>query len=171
VFKQSVKGLGNGYREALAKTTADVIVTFSPDGNSIPEKIPHLIEEMKKGSDMVIVSRYLGGARSADDDYLTSWGNPLFTRLINFCFDGKYSNSLVIFRAYKREILNRLKIDAVHMTYEAQISIRAAKAKLKIKEIPGDEPKRIGGVRKMNPFVTGWAILKEIWINLLYERF
>ena len=169
VFVQKGKGLGNAYREALAKTTADIIITFSPDGNSVPERIPELIEEMKKGYDMVIVSRYLSGAKSLDDDYLTSWGNPLFTGLINFCFGGKYTDSLVIFRAYKRELLEKLKIDALHLTYEAQISIRAAKGKLRIGEIPGDEPKRIGGVRKMRPFHTGLAILKEIWTNLFYE--
>lgn len=167
VLIQEQKGLGHGYRQALKATTGDVIITFSPDGNSIPELIPALIEEMKKGYDMVIASRYLGGAKSDDDDYLTSWGNPLFTFMINFCFGGKYTDSLVIFRAYKRDLLTRCKIDAVHMTYEAQISIRAAKYKLKIGEIPGDEPKRVGGERKMSPFGTGLAILAEIGRNLV----
>lgn len=163
---QDRPGLGNAYRQALAATTGDIIITFSPDGNSLPERIPPLIDEMRKGYDMVIVSRYLGGAKSLDDDVLTSWGNPMFTGLINFCFGGKYTDSLVIFRAYTRALLTDLKIDAVHLTYEAQISIRAAKAKLRISEIPGDEPARIGGVRKMSPFRTGSAIILEILRNL-----
>jgi glycosyltransferase involved in cell wall biosynthesis len=167
VIVQKQRGLGNAYRQALAETTGDVIITFSPDGNSVAAKIPELIEEMKKGYDMVIVSRYLGNAKSDDDDYLTSWGNPLFTGLINLCFGGKYSDSLVIFRAYKRSIIKTLPIDADHLNYEAQISIRAAKYKLKVGEISGDEPKRIGGERKMNPFTTGLSILKEIGKNLI----
>lgn len=167
VIIQEQRGLGNAYRQAHAATTGDVIITFSPDGNSRADRIPALIAEMKKGFDMVIVSRYLDGAKSDDDDALTSFGNPLFTFLINRCFKGKYTDSLVIFRAYKREILTNLPIDADHMTYEAQISIRAAKAGLRIGEIPGDEPKRIGGVRKMSPFGTGFEILKEIGRNLI----
>ena len=167
VIRQEQRGLGNAYRQAQSLTTGDVILTFSPDGNSQSDRIPALIEEMRKGYDMVIVSRYLDGAKSDDDDALTSWGNPLFTFIINTCFGGKYTDSLVIFRAYKRNLLQRLNINALHLTYEAQISIRAAKSGLNIGEIPGDEPKRIGGVRKMSPFGTGFEILKEIGWNLI----
>jgi glycosyltransferase involved in cell wall biosynthesis len=167
VFRQSKPKLGNAYREALSKTKGEVIITFSPDGNSVPGKIPELIAEMKKGYDLVIVSRYLGGQKSDDDDMLTSWGNPLFTFFINRLFGGKYTDSLVIFRAYRRELLERLQIDAEHLTYEAQISIRAAKYKAKVGEIPGPEPKRIGGERKMHPFYTGLDILREIGRNLV----
>ncbi len=166
VTLQSQPGLGAAYRQAQAQTTGDVIVTFSPDGNSLPGRIPVLIDKMREGYDMVIVSRYLDGAKSQDDDFLTSLGNPLFTFLINRCFGGHYTDALVIFRAYKRELLARLDIDAAHLTYEAQLSIRAAKQRLKVAEVPGDEPKRIGGVRKMSPFATGWDILKEVGRNL-----
>lgn len=162
VIIQEQKGLGYAYRQAQAATTGDVIITFSPDGNSLPERIPDLIEAMKKGYDMVIVSRYLAGAKSEDDDRLTSVGNKMFTFLINKLFGGSYTDALVIFRAYKRDLLSRLRIDAKHLTYEAQISIRAAKYKLSVAEIPGDEPKRIGGQRKMRPFYTGADILREI---------
>ena len=164
---QAKRGLGNAYRQAHAATTSDILITFSPDGNSLAERIPVLIGEMAKGYDMVIVSRYLGLAKSSDDDFLTSLGNPLFTFMINVLFGGHYTDSLVIFRAYRRDLLARLDIDANHLTYEAQISIRAAKAGLKVGEIPGDEPKRIGGERKMSPFGTGLAILNEIRKNLV----
>ena len=33
---------------------------------------------------------------------------------------------------------------------------------MKVAEIPGDEPKRIGGVRKMHPLLNGSAILFQI---------
>lgn len=166
VTRQVHRGLGAAYRQAQAMTTGDVLITFSPDGNSLPDRIPALVEKMRSGYDMVIVSRYLDGARSLDDDALTSLGNPLFTRLINRCFGGHYTDSLVIFRAYKRDILERLRIDAPHLTYEAQLSIRAAKQRLNVAEIPGDEPKRVGGRRKMNPFATGLHILREVGRNL-----
>jgi len=169
VQKQEQPGIGNAYRQAHKLTTGDVIITFSPDGNSDVTRIPALIDEMKKGHDMVIVSRYLDWAKSEDDDYLTSVGNAIFTFIINKLFGGSYTDTLVIFRAYKRELLDRLEIDAGHLTYDAQISIRAAKLKAKIGEIPGNEPKRIGGERKMNPFGTGVDIIKEIIRNLFWK--
>jgi hypothetical protein len=60
----------------------DVVITFSPDGNSIAELIPELVNKMKEGYDMVIVSRYLNEAKSEDDDIITAFGNWLFTKTV-----------------------------------------------------------------------------------------
>ena len=76
----------------------------------------------------------------------------------------------MIFRAYRRDLIDRLGIDAPHMTYEAQISIRSARFGMKVAEIAGDEPRRIGGERKMHPFRTGWTILREMGRELLRPR-
>ena len=47
----------------------------------IPEKLPNLIDKIKEGYDLVCVSRYKDGAKSFDDNILTSFGNKLFTNL------------------------------------------------------------------------------------------
>ena len=62
VFVQKRLGFRHAYNEVLPYVTGDIIITFSPDGNSISELIPPLIEKMKEGYDMVIASRYLGNA-------------------------------------------------------------------------------------------------------------
>ena len=49
VIVQDVPGIGNAYRQAYRHTTGDVVVTFSPDGNSIPELIPALVRKMSEG--------------------------------------------------------------------------------------------------------------------------
>ena len=36
-------GFRRGYIEVWPMTEGDVVVTFSPDGNSLPEKIPELL--------------------------------------------------------------------------------------------------------------------------------
>ena len=95
---QKSKGLRNAYIDVIDEVNSDVVITFSPDGNSIPELIPVLIEEMRKGYDMVIVSRYAKGAKSYDDGLITSIGNRLFTFLINLFYDSNYTDSLVMFR-------------------------------------------------------------------------
>ena len=170
IMIQKTKGIGNGYREALPLIKGDVIITFSPDGNSVPEKIPEVVEKMREGYDLLIVSRYLPGAKSYDDDFFTRMGNKIFTKTINLLFGGKYTDSLVIFRAYKKNLIEDLRIDAEHMTFEQQISIRAAQKKLKIGEIPGDEPPRIGGERKMKVFKTGSTLLLEILKNFFNPK-
>ena len=105
IFTQTEKGPSAAYREAMEKLTGDVIIDFSPDNNSIPEKIPELIDKMKSDNyDMVIVSRYLKGAKSEDDTFLSAIGNWFFTKSINLFHGGNYTDSLVMFRAYKKNL-------------------------------------------------------------------
>lgn len=170
IMVQKTKGIGNGYREALPLIKGDIIITFSPDGNSVPEVIPQLVNKIKEGYDLVIASRYFQGAKSEDDDIFTKTGNKIFTSTINLLFRGKYTDTLVIFRAYKKKLIEELKIDAPHLTFEEQLSIRAAQKKLKIAEIPGDEPKRIGGERKIKVLHTGYTLFLEIFKNFLFPK-
>ena len=88
IVQQKPGGLRYGYYDALPHIKGDVVITFSPDGNSLADKIPALVEKMKEGYDMVIVSRYLDGARSEDDDFLTAFGNWFFTRPSTCCTAG-----------------------------------------------------------------------------------
>lgn len=171
VLEQKTKGLVNAYREAMEIATGDVIVTFTPDGNSIPELIPQLVKKMSEGFDMVIVSRYADGAKSYDDDIVTRFGNWMFTKMINILFGGHYTDTLVGFRAWKKDLfkLARTNRFADVGGFEPLSSVKCAKLKLKVSEIPGDEPARIGGVRKMRPLVNGSAILLLI-IKELFTR-
>lgn len=47
------------------------------------------------------------------------------------------------------------------------LSVRAAKADLNVSEIPGDEPERIAGERKLKVFAWGAAyflqFIRELW--------
>lgn len=169
IFTQTEKGAGAAFREAMVRVTGDVAIMFSPDGNSIPQKIPDLAEEIKNGYDIVISSRYYKGARSYDDDIITAFGNRFFTWLINFLFRANITDSLVMYRAYRKKAIDTLRIDGKTSSWGTQILLRAVKKGLKIKEISGDEPKRVGGVRKMHPLRNGYCelmtIIKEYFIR------
>lgn len=180
VYVQREKGLRAAYFESFEHVRGDLVISFSPDGNSVPEKIPELVSKLKEGYDMVIVSRYLNGAHSDDDDLVTGFGNWMFTNLINFFFGAYYTDALVMFRGFRREIVDSLglrtpvffmewaeKVLGTLSGWENQMSMRCAKARLKVTEIPGDEPRRIGGHRKMRPWRSG-AVLS---VQILYEFF
>lgn len=177
VIRQKSKGIVGAYWEALEIAQGDVILTFSPDGNSIPEKIPELVDKMKEGYDMVIVSRYREGAKSYDDDLVTAFGNWFFTKLINRLFGGRYTDSLVMFRAWKRSLIETFEMaDTSRAGFETKLAIDCARKKLRVTEIPGDEPKRIGrSARKMRPLANGvdvlTLILQEFLSPVLRARF
>ena len=180
IVVQKKPGVRQAYMDALPHITGDVILTFSPDGNSIPELIPECINKIKEGYDMVIVSRYAKGAKSYDDSIITGFGNWLFTNSINLFHGGHYTDAMVIYRAYRKDLISELDLDKdssyefeeklfrTNISWEPLLSIRAAKRKLKIAEIPGDEPAREGGVAKLQILRWGAAymfeILREIFI-------
>jgi glycosyltransferase involved in cell wall biosynthesis len=186
VHRQVRRGLRLAYIEAYEKVKSDFMVTFSPDGNSIPELLPNLVHELKQGYDMVVVSRYLGKARSEDDTTLTWFGNFLFTRIINLLFGGRYTDSLVIFRGYRRSVpettgVTRVRADrwerviGRYVAWEPQLSARCARLGLRCGEIPGDEPRRIAEVRgniflppsRINHFKSAFACLYMFFEDFL----
>ena len=166
VIPQRAPGTMAAWWEGFEAATGDVIIPFSPDNNSLPEVIPALVAKMREGYDMVIASRYKDGATSEDDDAMTAFGNCLFTRLINLLFGARYTDTLVMYRAFRTELLTSLGFDRNRdPLFEILLSIRCAKRKLRVTEIPGDEPKRLGGgLSRAHPGF--WARLRAGWVML-----
>lgn len=179
VYVQKQRGFRHAYCEVMPLVEGDVIITFSPDGNSVPELIPDLVAKMREGYDMVIASRYLGPAKSEDDDVVTAFGNWMFTTMVNVLHGGHYTDAMVIYRAYKKRLVDDLelmdesaysspeKLFHTKISWEPLLSVRAAKRRLKVTEIPGDEPARIGGERKLQVLRWGAAFA----FQFLREKF
>jgi glycosyltransferase involved in cell wall biosynthesis len=172
---QRRRGIRYAYLEALPMIEGDVIVSLSPDGNCNPAVIPALIAKLRQGYDLVIGSRYLDGARSEDDDLVTAFGNWLFTRTVNFLYGSRYSDVMVIYRAFTRSLIYELGLDRESsytlpewlfrtiISWEPLMSIRAAKLRKRIGEVSAGEPPRIGGHRKLQLFRWGAAYYFQIW--------
>ncbi|MGE0527802.1 MAG: glycosyltransferase family 2 protein [Bdellovibrionales bacterium] len=179
VYVQKKKGIRFGYIEALPLIRGEIVVSFSPDGNCPTYLLPLLIDKVKAGKDLVIGSRYLGDAVSEDDDFVTAFGNWLFTRTVNLLHGGRYTDAMTIYRAFRREVIYQLdlhldesytlpeRLFRTTISWEPLMSVRAAKAKLAIGEIPAPEPPRIGGVRKLQILRWGAAYYFQFWQELL----
>jgi len=185
VHVQTEKGFRQGYYEVWPMVVGDVVITFSPDGNSIPEKIPDLVAKMKDGYDMVIASRYKDDAESEDDDIVTGFGNWLFTRTVNLLFCGTYTDVMVIYRAFRKDMISRLELDRDGdfnifeklffcgyrgTSWEPLLSVLALKYGYKIAEIPASEPPRIGGERKLRVLNWGGAYYSQFWVQFLTPK-
>lgn len=175
VYCQRRPGIRFAYLEALPLVEGEQIISFSPDGNCDPAIIPALVKKMSEGYDLVIGSRYGGGARSEDDDLVTGFGNWLFTRTINLLFRTHYSDAMVIYRAFTRALIHDLALDQERsytlpeklfrtvISWEPLMSVRAAKHGKRIGEVPAGEPPRIGGKRKLQIVRWGAAYYFQIW--------
>jgi glycosyltransferase involved in cell wall biosynthesis len=181
IHVQSKPGIRQAYGEILHLIEGEIIITFMPDGNSIPELIPALVEKMDEGYDMVIASRYLPPAKSDDDDAVTAFGNWLFTKTINTLHGGSYTDAMGGYRAYRTQLIYDLELDQdrwyttperlfrTRVSWEPLLSVRAARSKLRVAEIPGDEPARIGGERKLQVWKWGAAYYFQFWRDVFFH--
>ena len=167
VITQSRRGRGVAFREAVEKHASDSYVFFSPDGNEDPDDIPKLFAALDEGHDMVIASRMMKGAFNEEDIHWfrpRKWVNNAFTLIANLLWNrGPYvTDTINGFRAVRRDAFLSLECDADGFVIEYQMSIRAMKKGLKIKELPTYEGQRLGGVSTAESLPTGLVFIKQL---------
>lgn len=189
VYVQKERGLRSAYREAWPLIRGEVVIYFSPDGNSLPEVIPKLLAKMEEGFELAIGSRYLNGAKSEDDDAVTLFGNWLFRTLSNNLLNPRgaprITDPLVMLRAHRIDLPHRLGLDraaefeSLERLFRTPVdwiplmSMRSLHAGIRWTEIPADEPARIGGVRKLKVIQWGGVYLLQLlreWWKLQTKR-
>jgi glycosyltransferase involved in cell wall biosynthesis len=173
------RGLTPAWNTGFARSTGDIFILFTPDGNCIPELIPTLIAKVEEGHDMVCASRYLPPAISHDDGFITALGNRIFTTAIRILFGSKFTDTLGGFRAYRRDAILAMNLHRQHEeswlrrryqlinTWEIGSAIRAAKLGLRTMDVAGDEPSRMGGKSKLSVVRNGTAGVVQILHELV----
>ena len=178
VYVQKERGFRAAYQEAWPLIRGDVVIYFTPDGNTVPEEVPRLLAKIGEGYDLVIGSRYLGGAKSLDDDVITGFGNWMFRTLTNLLLRPRGSvrmtDPMIMFRAHRRDLPRQLGLDRpepfngleaffkTRVDWIPLMSMRAIKWGVRWIELPADEPARIGGVRKLKILRWGSVYLLQL---------
>ena len=160
VVIQKEKGLGPAVMEAMQIIKTDCVIEFSLDGNCLVDQLEELVNSLRSGYDLVVVSRYLPPAVSYDDTFTTAFGNKMFTFLIGLLGNHNPTDTLTIYRGFDTKIAKypEFKKFLYGPVFEPLISAVAINRNLTIKEIPGDEPARIGGKSKMSVIYNGLCI-------------
>ena len=150
VERQRRPGLGPGVFDAILDMKTTHVIEFSPDGNSLAERLPDLVAKLHEGYDLVIVSRYLPPARSDDDTVLTRIGNALFSRLFRLLGDFPMTDVLVMYRGFRCDIVRSPDFERYLLgpVLEPLVTGICAVDGMPMAEIPGVEPKRVGGDSK-----------------------
>ncbi|OGT60184.1 MAG: hypothetical protein A3F14_02120 [Gammaproteobacteria bacterium RIFCSPHIGHO2_12_FULL_43_28] len=173
IMSQLRKGLAAGVMDAVATLNTDCVIEFSLDGNCMVEQLPELVEKLRAGYDVVVISRYLPPAKSYDDSFVTAFGNFMFTKCIRWLGKLPITDSLTIYRGFDVKIAKYPEFARCleGPVFEPLVSAVAAVRNLTVYEIPGDEPKRIGGISKMSVLYNGWCIVKMICRMYLFKWF
>lgn len=157
-------GLAEAFKTEVEKSLdlgADVIVHIDADTQYKAEEIPKLIKEIENGYGLVLGSRFKGTIESMP--LMKRIGNIAFSKVISNITGMEISDAQTGFRAFTREVAEKVSITSNH-TYTQEQIIRAVKGKFGIKEVPVYFAKRKDKSRLIsNPF--DYAI--KAWINII----
>ena len=173
IVEQPSRGRGEAFLIAYEAASTDAMIFFSPDGNEDPADIPTFVEYLTQGYDLVIASRMMKGAVNEEDVDVfrwRKWANQTFTLAANGVWNrsSEYvSDTINGYRGITKKAFAQLWPDSDGYTIEYQTSIRAMKARLRIKEFPTNEGERIGGQSYARSLPTGLRMLRTFGRELL----
>lgn len=167
VTHEKNRGYGSALISAVdyaLRTDSDVLVTMDCDGQHEPARIPVLLEAIDD-ADIVSGSRYLRDFRQttlptpADRRYI----NETITREINDLFGLNLTDAFCGFKAYRVEMLAKLRITETGWGMPLQVWVQAAQLGLRVKEV---------GVPRLylDPNRTFGGVLNDANERLAYYR-
>lgn len=148
VLKHPVnRGLGAGLETGFRVAKGDVIVTMDADGTHDPGLIPELVDAVLGGADVAVASRYVPGGGM---DGVSAWrrvasivGNRVLKKLMGWPVRDGTSG----FRAYRREVVDKLV--GLPDGFQVQGDIIRRLAGARFTEVPLRLTTRRGGKSKL----------------------
>lgn len=164
VVHEPLRGYGSAYLAGFAAARGEYIVMADADLTYDFNEIPRFLAELEGGGDMVIGDRMSNihpGAMPWHHRYI---GNPLLSNFLNLLFHTGVSDAHCGMRAFRREHLELLDLRTTGMEFASEMVVRAAKAKLDIRQLPIEYHPR-GGESKLSSFRDGWRHLRFLILH------
>jgi glycosyltransferase involved in cell wall biosynthesis len=162
VIPQSGPGKGSALRTGFRHATGDIIVTIDADGSMSPQEIPHYVHFLANGYDFVKGSRFVGGGGSLDLTRTRSLGNQALMRLVSRLYGYRLTDLCYGFCAFRRCFLDHLDLRSTGFEIEAEMTVRALLAGLRIAEVPSLELPRRSGRSHLNALRDGRRVLRTV---------
>ena len=160
VVHQPRLGYGNAYMKGFSVASGRIIVMGDSDDSYDFTAIPEVVKPLEGGVDYVLGSRFAGhirqGAMTWSHRYI---GNPVLTTILNILFKLSVSDAHSGFRAFTREALGKLALQCEGMEFASEIVVKAARADLRVAEVPITYHRRIGE-SKLKSFRDAWRHLR-----------
>lgn len=162
VVPQQGVGKGSALRTGFFAATGDLIVMMDADGSMAPQEIRHYIHFLRNGYDFVKGSRFIGGGGSLDITPFRKLGNRFLLAVFNSLYDSDLTDLCYGFCAFHRRYLELLELSATGFEIEAEMTVRAMQAGLRVAEVPSLEMPRRYGKSNLRAVRDGTRVLRTV---------
>lgn len=164
VVHQPIRGYGAAYLAGIAAARGKYIVIGDSDDTYDFSELDKFVQPLREDYDLVMGSRFKGDIRSGAMPWLHRYiGNPVLTRILNVLFKVGVSDAHCGMRAFTSDAYEKMGLQTTGMEFASEMVIKAAKAGLKITEVPITYYPR-EGESKLNSFRDGWRHLRFMLI-------
>jgi len=156
------RGYGSAYLAGLDAACGEYIVMVDADLTYDFEEIPHFVDELEHGAQLVVGNR-MENIRPGAMSLLSRLGNPLLSGFLNVLHRTNVRDVHCGMRALRRDVLPVLNLRTVGMEFASEMVIRATRERLDVRELPIELHPRVGR-SKLEPFRDGWRHLRVILV-------
>ena len=153
-----------GMKYAL-ENNYDIAIQFDGDGQHEARFLKNIVEEIQKGSDIVIGSRFINEKKPITPRMM---GSRLITRIINITTGKKITDPTSGMRAFNKKCMEELVVN-MNLPPEPDTLVYMIKKGFKVKEIQVEINERIFG----HSYLTMWKSLKymiNVFVSIIFIR-
>lgn len=176
IVAEPQRGYGRACMAGVRSLSAqsDVVVFLDGDGSDCPEFLSKLVDPVMAGThDFVIGSRTRGKREPGSMNFQQIFSGRIAGLITRFLYGVRYTD-MCPFRAIRRDALERLSMKEKTYGWNLEMQMRAARAGLRILEVPVNHRCRTGGRSKVSgtvrgTFVAGARIIATL-LRIAFEQ-
>jgi len=131
------RGYGNALKGGIQAARGVYVLMADSDDSYDFSHIPRFVEQLRKGSDLVMGNRFRGGINKGAMPPLHRYlGNPVLTALGRLFFRSPSKDFHCGLRAFRKDSYERMDIRSTGMEFASEMVVKASLLQMNVREVP-----------------------------------